>query len=755
MKCRFEYRVAILGAPSCPDVPWTEKNLNRLKELGFNAIQLNIAWGGRPADEPLNLEDVVSLPPERMKELNQPDLPPRSVAARRDERRQELHHRMALAKRLGFRTLFHFGAPFNAQYSGLDFEGPQARSLLDPETTIYYQELLSVFAEEYREVDDILVYTFDQDAWLTSEFGSCSRTRGIPLHERVVPFLEALAKIWRSFHPDGLLWWSPWELSGGQLFQCLETIDPAGIGLDLHSSVGEVIASMPVDRWLKNTASLAAERGMPVMCEAFLGAVCEETEPFQNLAHPPLIIRQVKAIASVPEVTALKEYYGLNPTKPDPNLEAASLAMMNPGMSEEEILSQLSGASDAAIRFWKLSAQAHEVFPWDASWWIRCLGLADVSHSLSAAIIRGESCATPSWCSTRAATFIKTDSAPAHPWMLECVQLRCAQAVRLVEQALEVGEGAVPDETLRETELLKEKIFAYVCHLRETNLAKVMRDFVEEGIEIPPRVIDEMDAVLSADLENQKRVRTQTPVSLVGSEWIWAAGKSTDEWLPFEPCRFRFEFTVRDGLKEALLCCASSENRVRISVNGSETLLSGVPPYTMGLGVKGVSNEMPTDNCRARTVENVGSPSADLASRHAAAGRSPTVPALQEGSNVIEAEVIRAGSLYNRQAFCARILLRYEDGTEEMMDSGSNWLADGAPAETVGLFTLDRYEHREWRAEDPPPIGFTGHCRQGDGGAAIGKALQLLQGDVSAFLQTYFLPTEDLRSRGHFSVTSC
>lgn len=40
-------------------------------------------------------------------------------------------------------------------------------------------------------------------------------------------------------------------------------------------------------------------------------------------------------------------------------------------------------------------------------------------------------------------------------------------------------------------------------------------------------------------------------------------------------------------------------------------------------------------DCRAETVENVGSPSADLASRPAAAGRSVTIPALQNGSGKV------------------------------------------------------------------------------------------------------------------------
>ena len=49
--------------------------MRQVKELGFNAIQLNLAWGVRPDDEPLNLEDVVELDPATAEELPQP-VPP-------------------------------------------------------------------------------------------------------------------------------------------------------------------------------------------------------------------------------------------------------------------------------------------------------------------------------------------------------------------------------------------------------------------------------------------------------------------------------------------------------------------------------------------------------------------------------------------------------------------------------------------------------------------------------------------------------
>src|SRR4051812_37999507 len=53
-------RVALLGNPNT--VPeWTDEQVTALKDAGFNAVQLNVAWGSRPQNEPLNLNDVVGL----------------------------------------------------------------------------------------------------------------------------------------------------------------------------------------------------------------------------------------------------------------------------------------------------------------------------------------------------------------------------------------------------------------------------------------------------------------------------------------------------------------------------------------------------------------------------------------------------------------------------------------------------------------------------------------------------------------------
>jgi len=44
---RVDYKVGFLGVPCHPEVEWNEVNLQRMKDLGFNVLQLNIAWGYR------------------------------------------------------------------------------------------------------------------------------------------------------------------------------------------------------------------------------------------------------------------------------------------------------------------------------------------------------------------------------------------------------------------------------------------------------------------------------------------------------------------------------------------------------------------------------------------------------------------------------------------------------------------------------------------------------------------------------------
>src|SRR6476620_1708435 len=93
----LDYKVGFLGNPSSSvpfemtvPVPWTTDTVGQLKKLGFNTVQINVAWGPRPADEVLNIEDVVELTPEQQRQLPQV-VPLRSKpgAEAREHRRAE------------------------------------------------------------------------------------------------------------------------------------------------------------------------------------------------------------------------------------------------------------------------------------------------------------------------------------------------------------------------------------------------------------------------------------------------------------------------------------------------------------------------------------------------------------------------------------------------------------------------------------------------------------------------------------------
>ena len=155
MTQEFQYRIALVGTPDFPDMRYDDSQLSALRDLGFNTVQLNIAWGARPADEPLNLEDILAPTGEE-------------PSKRVQERFEAIAYRARQAKKYGFRTLFHFGAPrMDILYRTLADPAE-----LDRQTCLYsvqregviqkYEDLLRQLAARIPEVDDILMYTFDQ-----------------------------------------------------------------------------------------------------------------------------------------------------------------------------------------------------------------------------------------------------------------------------------------------------------------------------------------------------------------------------------------------------------------------------------------------------------------------------------------------------------------------------------------------------------------------------------------------------------------
>jgi len=538
MPAALTYRVGHLGLPDSSTpfawthrVEWSEANLRRLRDLGFNTIQLNVAWGARPGDEPLNLEDVVALSPEDQDRLPQP-VPLRGAAepGAWERRRADLRERVALCRRIGLRTLFHFGAPYNAHAR---YGDNPPNCISDPAVLQRHGLLLRAFARDFPGVDDLLVYTYDQDAWLCSEFGDCPRCAGVPLHRRLPAFLTRLVEEWHALSPGGRVWWEPWELSAGQSLRCIEEAPREGFGLSLHSGVGECMTTIVADRWFRNAASLAAARGIPVLAEYFLGGGSEETEPLRRLAYPLVTLRALRDLARTPGVTGIKEYYGLAPDREDPNLRATALFFSDPDVGDDEALDRLSVPyADAAAEvrvLWRRASEGMELFPWEASWYVRQIGRSAVDHSLEAAYLHGQQCSTPSWDATRHAVFLKVDDRQPHPWMLEDVQLRSEMAADRWADGIAAGERALPlaagewrdaiAAAVADLGSLRRRAVAYALHLRETNLAEVMRRHSNRQPAVFDAALRELREALTADRANWRAEVAAGPREGTSVEW--------------------------------------------------------------------------------------------------------------------------------------------------------------------------------------------------------------------------------------------
>ena len=513
----FKYKIAIVGNPSDPDIRYDSSQMQSLKDLGFNTLQLNIAWGARPADEPLNLEDILYVDG-----VGDPD----KVA----KRLSDIKERARIAKQWGFRTLFHFGAPrVDSLYKILTPElidvATEKNSIQKKEVVDKYVSLLQRLKREIPELDDIQIYTFDQEAWVGNEFGTGASDRDIPLAERIPGFLKGLTDTWKAVSPEGMVWWEPWEISAGQIYAMIPSLPTENFGLFLHSNIAEVQLSRPVDVWFKNTVRLCSEQGIPVVGEIFMASANEEVAPLTGIAAPRLVAEELDAVGNVSGIAGVKEYYGMVPDSYDPNLLMAAAKLRNLDASTEKILQELAEpygmASQEVLAAWEASAVGLSVFPWDATWRFRSLpldlvGIGGVYHRWDIAHIEGSVAPSPSWKSTRRSLFMTTESEVLDPWFFEDIELRCEasshkllQAIKHYKNALEqVTEEPYADylnDNKEQLALLEQVITAIRCYCREANLTYLMRKHVEEGHAIPQNLIRRFEAIMQVDMMNQRK----------------------------------------------------------------------------------------------------------------------------------------------------------------------------------------------------------------------------------------------------------
>jgi hypothetical protein len=508
-------RIGILGDP-IHQVAWTDQALERLESIGFNEVQLNIAWGPRPFDEALNLADIVTL-------AGEPELPGTV------QRRAELKRRVLLASQHHLRMLFHFGSPYmdHNPYLALGDRPPPRiddvtfdswYDILNPKVREHEFALLREFRRQFPEVEDILVYTYDQHAWQTPEFQYNRFSYGIPLGQRLPGYVAALQKIWTEGRPGrGRLWWEPWELSAGQVYGILPNLPRTDFGLIIHANIAEAQLAQPVDIWFRNTARMCKDLGIPVVAESFFASSTEEIEPL-SIPAPRLVDEEYNAFVRVPGVVGIKEYFGINTSVSDLDVDLLQARLRAPQQSGDELMADITqrfGAAQTDVRaYLSLIADALQSYPWDASWFAREVGKASVDHGWQAATIRGANWPTPSWEATRHARFMKTDDAQPHFWMLEDVELRCKLASELLDKATAISERLQTELTNSDDRLQFERIQSdvdrfrrvsrsYALHLRETNVAQMLRQDLGANRPMSTGLMRELGQLLDADVSNQ------------------------------------------------------------------------------------------------------------------------------------------------------------------------------------------------------------------------------------------------------------
>ena len=514
-------RIAILGDP-VHQVAWTDDALERLKAIGFNEVQLNIAWGYRPFGEPLNLVDVVTVPGE-------------TESPGKAERRAELKRRLTLARKHGLRTLFHFGSPY-ADYNPYshDFYSENATidsynidnvtfdswyDIVNQKVRDHELALLREFRRQFPDLDDILVYNYDQHSWQTAEFQYNKFSYGIPLSNRLPGYLTALHQVWTEGRAGkARMWWEPWELSAGQVYTVLPKLPRSDFGLIIHSNIAEAQLALPVDVWVRITARMCRDLGIPVVAESFFSSASEEIEPL-SIPAPRLVDEEYLAFSRVPGIIGIKEYFGINTSAPDLDLDILQARVQGPSRTTDELVAEITkrfGTAQPDVRaYLGLLSDALQTYPWDASWQAREVGKASTDHGWSGATIQGHSWDTPAWQATRHARLMKTDSGQPHFWMLEDVELRCNLSADLLDKAddlskrildglLDTSDRAQFAQIQKDVDKFRRVSRSYALHLRETNVAQMLRQDLAAGRPMTDGLVKELGQLLDLDVDNQK-----------------------------------------------------------------------------------------------------------------------------------------------------------------------------------------------------------------------------------------------------------
>jgi len=510
----FEYVIGIVGNPSSPEIEWSDEQLSRIKELGVNMLQLSIAWGGKPANEVINLEDLDA------------------------EQRAKFAFRIEQAKKHGFRTLAHFGVP-----RMLNFAPVRPACILEDSVRKHYADLLTDFLRSFPDVHDILIYTYDQQAWICSEYGPCPRCSGLPLHDRLPGFMNHLKDTMQRVQPGSRLWWKPWELTKGQTQNIVERMDPEHFGLMLNPSTSNEVypfndRSFKSDLGVKRLVRMAADRNIPVVGEydhTLYKGLYQIADYFPRIVH-----EQLQAWAEMEGVVGIKEYYGFAPSQFSVNAAMLKACMQSFDAPLDQLLAEVAApygekAAPIMIAAWETVAQGAEAFPWDTTYLIGPMGLErgnDGSHGWEPVTIPNSAWDTPIWQCNRRGNFMLTQDHKAHPWLFEDAGLRLEDSAALHFKAARLFDEAIAAGSPKADDIQMQRDFVWntgralrgtSLHFLETLTAQSAR-MVQGDASKFGRVAALLEDLLVRDVDNQGGA---APVA----EKLAAFGADPKAWL--------------------------------------------------------------------------------------------------------------------------------------------------------------------------------------------------------------------------------
>jgi len=487
----------MIGNPDFATIEWNDEQLQVLKDMGMNFVQMNIAWSNIPGGEPLNLEHMS------------------------DEMIQTFQYRIRQLKKFGMKGMPHFGMPRlkMTQHSGNLTPYMTPACIQETETFDTNWRMMEKLMKACPEIDDYMFYTYDQFAWICSEFGNCPKCSGVPLDERLPKFINNFKSNMRKLNKKAVFWWQPWELSLGQIVEILYKIEPENFGLMLNTSGTESYFNNLDNYWIRCIGRVAEELNIPIIGEIQTAGSGVGGVPLQRVSCPSLVKRQIEIVKHLPTFIGIKEHYGYVFEKFSSNMLFLTEYLKDTEADTNILLERTAlhyGKETVPylVRAWQLSEAAMDFIPFEFTYAYSNICGYTPEHDFNVPKISGVHADTPAWESDRRSFFMITHDMNYHPWALENAALKFKQAglrlqkcCDLMEQALNVCTQRKDDlkETIYDMNKLKQAAIGQYLYFKESLVAYDARIalFQENHVKFD-NACKNFAELMEADLINQE-----------------------------------------------------------------------------------------------------------------------------------------------------------------------------------------------------------------------------------------------------------